>query len=108
MTLFLRNEKNETILDIDLYEKEDYIELNSTVCIEPYSKLLLEVFSEDSKKAAKLIKKFDELQELRGWLWEVYFLGGKNTNKEFYNVLKAVKEMLKKVADEYNLYYVED
>ena len=54
------------------------------------------------------VKVFDQLQELRGWLWESYFSGKQNDPKEFDKVLDTVKIMLKAVATRYELNYVED
>ena len=94
MVLFLRNKKNETILDCDVYQKEDvetdrqYIELSSTVCIEPYSLLLLSLPT--LAERVECMKDFGYLQELRGWLWEVYFVGRKNDAKEYDEVLEAL------------------
>lgn len=112
MTLFLRNDKNETVVDIELNQtKEDYIELRSVVCIEPYSKLLIDCYIQhigQPEKILEFIQTFTELQELRGWLWETYFMGSENTNKEFHAVLKAVKDILSEVCKKYNLYLVID
>ena len=45
MTLFIRNKKNKSIVDIDLWikneGKRDYVELRSSVIIDTYSELLL-------------------------------------------------------------------
>ena len=75
------------------------------VCVEPYSKLLL---SQPEEEREELIYTFDALQELRGWLWESYFMGRKNTSSEYDNVLGELRTMLKKVAKRYDLMYVED
>jgi hypothetical protein len=61
MVLYLRNEKNETLVDIEIYEKEDYVELSSIIIIEPYSKLLL-----TQKNKEQIIRDFEFLSELRG------------------------------------------
>lgn len=106
MILYLRNSNNETVVDIELFEKEDFVELRSVVCIKPYSQLLLEFVN--TKDINKLISDFDELSELRGWLWEVYFMGRNNTCKEFAKVLEEVRTMLEAVAYEYHLTLVED
>jgi len=115
MIFYLRNKKNETILDVDCYVKCEerfggegdyrYVELGAVVCIEPYSKFLLES-PEDQR--AEIIADFDNLQELRGWLWEKYFMKTKNTRDEYDNVIKALRPMIKGIADKYELCYVED
>ena len=112
MTLFLRNDKNETLVDINLFQsKGDYIELRSVVCINTYSTLLINILNQyiDSPdKVLEFIRDFNNLQELRGWLWETYFMVRQNTNKEFPAVLKAVKDILSEVCKKYNLYLVID
>ena len=105
MTLFLRNKKNETIVDIDCYKSHGCIEVSSVVCIEPYSKFLLD--SPESEREG-IIRKFDLLQELRGWLWENYFGGRQNTDVEYPMVLGEIKYTLKDIAKKYDLGYVED
>ena len=79
MIFFLRDKNNNTILDVNCYKKDGYIELCSVVCIDTYSKLLLESPEEER---GQIIVEFDILQELRGWLWEKYFMGRKNTDDE--------------------------
>ena len=103
MTLYLRNEKNRTIVDIDLYVKEDYVELHSSIDIENYSNYLLN----NLDRKNEIISDFDDLSELRGWLWEV-FLQGDNTADKYNITLEEVRKMLKKYANKHNLYYVED
>ena len=105
MVLYLRNQKNETILDAEYYEKDNYLDLSSTVCIEAYSKMLLEL-PEDRQIEA--ITEFDNLQELRGWLWESYFCGKQNTSDAYEVVLEVLRHRLNNVAKKYNLIYVED
>ena len=46
-----------------------------------------------------MISDFDELSELRGWLWEVFFMVKENEPK---------KAILKNVADKYGLFVVQD
>lgn len=117
MILYLRNSKNKTLLDVELYIKKEndddtdwqhtaksFIELHSTVPIETYSKFLLDNL--DHKE--EIIKTFSELSELRGWLWEKYFMGSKNDPKEYENVVKEVTKILKKVAKKFSLTFVTD
>jgi len=48
------------------------------------------------------------MSELRGWLWERYFMGGDNDPEEYPNVIKGLQALLQGHAEKYNLYYVED
>lgn len=110
MTLFLRDEKNKTILDLDVWVKTEdsnsFVELSSSVNISNYSLMLIK--NTDKQKQLEMIADFDELSELRGWLWEVFFMGKKNEPKEYESVVKELKVILKKVAEKYGLFVVQD
>lgn len=108
MILFIRSKKNRTIVDIEFYKKSEdgseYLELHSSIDIKEYSNFLLD----NLDKKNKIISTFNELSELRGWLWENYFMGRQNVVTEYSNVLKILREMLHKIADDFDLNYVED
>lgn len=117
MALFLRNAKNETIVDIELnvvrddsYRDENeiyhntHIELHSVICINTYSKLLID----NLDRKEEIISEFHELSELRGWLWECYFIGRINDAKEYHNVRAIVEDRLKRVAVKFGLSFVTD
>ena len=74
------------------------------VCIEPYSDLLIDTYSYDSNKVSELIETFDDLQELRGWLWEVYFMGDKNTIDKYDDVIYNITNILNDAAIKFDLY----
>ena len=107
MVLFIRNNHDNSIVDLEIYEAgndNSYIELYPEILIGTYSKFLLE----NIDRSEEIIRDFDEINELRGWLWEYYFMGRQNTAKEFNIVLELVRNKLKEIANKYNLYYVED
>jgi hypothetical protein len=108
MILFLRNDKNESIVDIECFvKKEDgreFVELHASVIIEPYSKFLLE----NLDKKDDIISDFSKVSELRGWLWESYFMGGDNDPKEYDNIIEILRKELQKMSEYYKLSYVED
>lgn len=107
MILFLRDEKNNSIVDIECYIKNDdgaYIELSSAVDILYYSVFLLE----NLDRKVEIIQDFSEIDELRGWLWEKYFMGGKNDPDKYDDVITILRDMLRGIAKKYNLNYVED
>ena len=110
MTLFLRNEKNETILDLEVWVKTEdsysFVELSSSINIKNYSLMLIK--NTDKEKQIEMISDFDELSELRGWLWEVFFMVKKNEPEEYEFVVQELKVILKKVADKYGLFVVQD
>jgi hypothetical protein len=112
MILFLRNDKRETLVDIECFVKTEYeanesrkfVEINASVIIEPYSKFLLD----NQDRAAEIIKDFSDISELRGWLWEKFFMGGDNDPEKYDEVIKLLREGLQDIAQSYKLSYVED
>ena len=116
MILFLRDKQNNTIVDLDCYidrgdsdsrfYKSDYrfIELQVLVDIRYYSKYLLE----NLDNRDEIISVFSDIQELRGWLWERYFMGGDNDPEKHGDVMRYLKTLFKAVAERYDLRYVED
>ena len=108
MILFLRNDKNESIVDIECFVKTEdgrkFVEIHANVIIEPYSRFLLE----NVDRAEDIISDFSKVSELRGWLWESYFMGGDNDPEEYDNIIKILREELQKMAEYYKLDYVED
>ncbi|MFA5207357.1 MAG: hypothetical protein WC428_01755 [Candidatus Paceibacterota bacterium] len=108
MILFLRNDKRESIVDIDCYvkteEERKFVELHASVIIKPYSEFLLK----NLDRKDEIISDFSEIDELRGWLWESYFMGGDNDPKEYDNIIEILRKKLKEIATKYKLAYVED
>ena len=108
MILFLRSQKNRTIVDIECFVKSEegrkFIELHATVVINEYSRFLIE----NLNRRSEIISDFHDMSELRGWLWERYFMGGDNDPEEYPNVIKGLQALLQGHAEKYNLYYVED
>jgi hypothetical protein len=108
MILFLRNDKRESIVDIECFVKTEderkFVEINASVIIEPYSRFLLE----NLNMKDEIIAEFSQIDELRGWLWESYFMGGDNDPEEYDNIIKLLQEGLKEIAEKYKLSYVED
>ena len=108
MILFLRNQKNRTIVDIECFVKTEdgrkFVELHADVAIDTYSKFLLE----NLDRKDEIIEDFSAMSELRGWLWERYFMGGDNDPEEYQNIIEILRKELKKLAEFYDLSYVED
>ena len=111
MILYLRDQNNNTIVDLECYVKTDednrdykYVELGVVVDIQYYSIFLLQ----NLNRKAEIITTFSDIQELRGWLWESYFMGGSNDPDKYYDVLTELRKKLKAVAEKYDLYYIED
>ena len=104
MTLFIRNKKNRTIVDLEFYKTKGHVELHSSVIIDTYSKFLLE----NLDRKDEIVNDFNEISELRGWLWESYFMGDENTDDKYDDILKILRDRLHEISKKYDLYYVED
>ncbi len=103
MTIYLRDENNKTLVDIEVWEKHNSVDLSSCVIIKNYSKFLLE----NPYRRHEVIKVFEDLSEMRGWLHEVYLpLENKNATKE--DVIKRVKLTLQGVCNNFKLNIVTD
>jgi len=104
MTIYLRDRDNNTLLDISIWEKgDDGVDLRSNVIIKHYSKFLLE----NPYRRHEVIKVFDDLSELRGWLHERY-LSVENSTATKDQVIIKVTEMLKIIAKDFKLNVVTD
>lgn len=132
MILYLRNEKGKTIFEVEIWVKTEddnysYVELSTNFDIQNYSKLLISKMDNQyfrERKLTKIIGKqkpteieefisiFDQLSELRGWMWESYFMVKRNTKENtkenLTDVIKEVKIILNAVADKYDLFVIED
>lgn len=108
MIFFIRNKENRTIVDCEVYIKEEdgneFIELHSVICIDYYSEFLLK----NQNQAKEIIQDFNALQSLRGWLWESFFAGTENNPKEYDNVIIALTERFLNIAKKYNLMFITD
>ena len=112
MIYFLRNNKNETIVDLEFYgdsypDGTDMHEMSVSIDIRNYSKYLL---SQPVERHDHIIGLFDQLSEHRGWLWENYYMTKKNIGSEEDG--KKINEHLVKlfttVAEVLGLTYVTD
>ena len=114
MIIYLRTPENKTLVDISVYGED----LHSVVPIKNYSEFLIRKMTtckkenlDDKnhykKEVIELINTFDDLQELRGWLWEYYIpLVNKNPNNE--EIEKEVIKKLEPIAKKYGLHIVTD
>lgn len=105
MILFLRNKNNRTIAEADCYVKTEdgrkFVELHASVDILHYSIFLLE----NIERSKEIIPDFSGIDELRGWLWEVY----QDTEPENYqDIIKILRKRFIDIANKYDLNYVED
>lgn len=93
MVHFLRNKKNKTIIECDVYGDD----LNSSVDIREYTKMFLLLLDNT------FMESIAELDEIRGWWWEQAKDSG-----EYKTIDEFVKEKFLWVAKEFDLNYVTD
>ncbi len=102
MTLFLRNEENRTIVDIEINDGKNGMDVRVATIIPTYSKLLLE----NIERKDEVIADFQEIDELRGWFWEVYM---ELTDEPTFNdAVAQIRNKLLSIAEKYKLNYVVD
>jgi hypothetical protein len=107
MIIFLRTPDNKTLVDIEVFGGKNP-DLSSVVIIGNYSRFLLEYcVLHVGNSISELIDLFDDLQELRGWLFEKY-LAIENKNADQREIEEKVIEILKPIAEEYDLRIVTD
>lgn len=110
MTIFIRTQENDTVAEADVWvDSQDdhrFVEVSSSINILTYSKLLLG--KENLEDAALMAHDMDAVSELRGWLWERYFMTKKNTPEELDDVRKEVEAMFRRIAEKHGLTVVVD
>ena len=112
MIHFLRDSSNKTIIETEVWNKQDsnsneidkYTEISSSVDIYNYSIFLL---STDIVKSIVIIE-IGKLDELRGWLWESFYMVGMNDGTKKDEIEGLVRDMYKDAAEKLGLHYVTD
>ena len=98
MTIYLRTPENDTLVDITVFQNGNHPDIRSDVIIKNYSKFLLE----NHYRRHEIIKVFNDLSEIRGWLFEVY-LPLENKKATVEDVIERVKLILKGVSNNFKL-----
>lgn len=103
MTIYLRTRENKTLLEIEVWVKTEdnysFVELSVVVNIKNYSRFLLN----NLDKQDAIVDDFQDMSELRGWLWEIYFMSKDNVPSELDGVVKQLQQYLGSIAQHYNL-----
>ena len=106
MTIFIRNKKNRSLVEIEVYSNKDGTckDISSGVVIDTYSELLL---NEENKDAQQyIVSRFSDIDELRAWYWEVFNGDGENpTTKQ---TTDAIMEIIKPICLKLDLGIVTD
>lgn len=111
MTIFLRDKDNKTYVDLGVWVQHEkdgrkFVELTSTVDIENYSNMLLGSILKPNFEF--IIEDFIFISELRGWLWENYFMVKQNDGNDLDGVVKELMMMFKEIGDRHGLHIVTD
>lgn len=105
MVHYIRDEKNNTLLDLEVYTLEDGTpDIGSSVDIINYTDFILKQDS-NKQQTAKFI--FDKLSEIRGWYWEIFRVT-KNTNPSKEEVDRVIGDMVRAGAEVLGLKYITD
>lgn len=106
MIHYIRNEKNETLLDLEVFTDDNGTpDLGVSIDITNYSNFLLKQDNERLQETTKIV--FDKLSEARGWYWEVYKETiNKNPNKA--DVDAVIGLMVRSAAQVLKLEYITD
>lgn len=98
MTFSLRTKDNIPLLDIEYWIENDnlleqnYLEISSSIYLKNYSQHLLSIVPDS--RLNRFINIFEELSEIRKWLWEDVFKGRHNTSEAYEEVLLQLREKL--------------
>lgn len=108
MTLFLRDNGNRDVAEVEIYEKTEdgkkFTELSSVVSIGQFSALLLTKINDPI--LVQMIDNFDFLQEIRGWYYESFLTEHKDAT--FDESLEQIRKFMQQMAKAYGLGYTED
>jgi len=104
MVLFIRDELNNTIVDLELY-KNKYIECSVAIDIYYYSNKLLELVNSTGKLAIEFIKDIDYISEIKE---KVHNEKRSDTDEEIQRIKTMITNLFLTVCEKYDLLYVED
>lgn len=104
MTIYLRNEQNNSLLDLEVWRTEEgHYEVKGGVPIREYSKLLLA----NQDKAQLVIDIFNDLDNIHGWYWERY--NEHNRGHSMHDLLQEIRTVfLEPLCKQFNLSIVID
>lgn len=103
MTIYLRNDRNRTIAEVEIYNKNSVTaDVSACVNIEHYSEFLVN----NLDKKDLIIEDFENVAGLRRWYWEVFMEQRDEPTHE--ETVKEIKRILTKIAMTHDLNLVTD
>ncbi len=108
MTIYLRTKENKTVVDMEVSETMFGTDISVAVIISEYSKILLESCKRTYDWLPEsVIEDFTEIDEIRGWFWEIYMENLDGT-PSFKDATDAIIEKLRPIAEKYELSIITD
>jgi hypothetical protein len=105
MIYFINDKKGNTIVDIEVWIKSSdgysYVEISSYINIKNYSNILLSL----NNNKNDFINDINELNDIRGWLWEEY---QENSIDHYDDIINTVKSKIRHISKKWDLVYIED
>lgn len=105
MILYLRDDNNTNLFEVEIYESNEGIEVKPHV----YSNSCFHHIMKHSKfrnYIDQFIKEFKPLEELRGWYFEIYKQS--KEPQDINSIITKLRIMLKDVADRLSIDLIED
>ena len=113
MTIYLKNDRGDVLFECEYWiktvegiEHNKFLEISTGINILHYSQLLVD--SIPSQNHMQVINNFTTLNDLRGWLWESWFMGRKNDPNEYNEVYSALRNIIDGAANDLGLYVTID
>lgn len=104
MIFFVRNNDNETIVDIEVYKTGDTVRVKSNVMIDTYSNFLLN----NVGNKTEIIFDFDMMDNFNEHLLRIFGQNGELRDSRYDLIISNIRRYLKHISELYNLTYVED
>ena len=109
MLLLLKNQDKKIIIGVEIFQDNKFLELRSIPHLLNYSIFLLNL---PAQVQIKFSEDIFEISEISSWLFNMYEHGGiqrnDDINDQYEEVLSLLRKKLKKVAQEWDLIYIED
>lgn len=107
MTLTIRRTNGgESLFELEYWVEGDQLEIATSIHIREYTEYVQDY--RDMVNWRLIANIFDELSDLRGWLWETFFVSKRNTPESYVEVLKELRHKLNQACSILPLIYVNE
>lgn len=97
------NKRPVVLFDIEVYKDGDNLELHSHTCVDGIVNYVFDyLMDEDEEAKHNFLEQSSQIEELRGWLWEIYKPANKNktVDEQYKDVLDQLRDTLKTFCDD--------